>query len=226
MSDARLRLVIFDVDGTLVDSQADIVGAMTLAFSGEGLSPPARSEILQHVGLSLDIIMPQLVPEADADIHARLVDGYKEAYMTLRAEQGAAVSSPLYPGARDALVRLQARPEIILGVATGKSRRGLDKLIEGHGLEGMFITQQVADFHPSKPHPSMLEAALSDTGLDARDAVMVGDTSFDMEMAASAGIAGVGVSWGYHPAERLTAAAHLIHGFEDLAPLLDTIWKD
>ncbi|UWR22997.1 HAD-IA family hydrolase [Sulfitobacter sp. S190] len=226
MSDTPLRLVIFDVDGTLVDSQADILGAMHLAFSAEGLATPPRDQVLGVVGLSLDVLMPQLAPQADPDTHSRLVQGYKDSYMQLRALSGAAQSSPLYPGARDVLEALQAQPDTLLGVATGKSRRGLDKLIEGHGLHGLFVTQQVADFHPSKPHPAMLHSALSETGVRAEHAVMVGDTSFDMDMAAAAGIAGIGVGWGYHSADRLGAAAHTIESFAALVPLLDSIWSD
>jgi len=225
MSDTPLRLVIFDVDGTLVDSQSDILGAMHLAFSSEGLPTPPRAEVLGVVGLSLEVLMPRLAPDADIDSLARLVQGYKDAYMALRAQQGGAISSPFYPGARDALVALQAQPDILLGVATGKSKRGLDKLIEAHGLEGMFVTQQVADFHPSKPHPSMILQALSETGVNAENAVMLGDTSFDMEMAQAAGVAGIGVSWGYHTAAQLTAAQHRIDNFDALPALLDTIWK-
>ncbi len=227
MSNAPLRLVVFDVDGTLVDSQADILGAMHLAFSGEGLLTPPRDEVLGVVGLSLDVLMPRLAPNADRDTHARLVQGYKDAYMALRAKQGGDVSSPFYPGAREALEALQAQPDVLLGVATGKSRRGLDKLIEAHNLKGMFVTQQVADFHPSKPNPAMLLAALSETGVEAENTVMVGDTTFDMEMAQSAGILGIGVSWGYHPASHLLATAgHIIDRFDALPPLLDDIWKD
>lgn len=226
MSDAPLRLVIFDVDGTLVDSQADILGAMHLAFAGEGLLTPSREEVLGVVGLSLDVLMPRLAPDADAGTLARLVQSYKDAYMSLRSAQGGEISSPFYPGARETLEVLRAQPGVLLGVATGKSRRGLDKLIEAHGLEGMFVTRQVADFHPSKPHPAMLLAALSETGVEAENAVMVGDTTFDMEMAQGAGITGIGVSWGYHLAAHLLAAKHIIDRFEALPPLLDNIWKD
>lgn len=225
MSATPLRLVIFDVDGTLVDSQSDILGAMHLSFAAEGLATPARADVLGVVGLSLDVLMPLLAPDADGPRLARLVQGYKDAYMSLRAEQGSEVSSPFYPGARAALEALHAQPDVLLGVATGKSRRGLDKLIEAHRLEGMFVTQQVADFHPSKPHPSMLLQALRDTGVEAQHAVMLGDTSFDMEMAQAAGIAGIGVSWGYHGPERLTAARHLVDSFDAVPALLDTIWK-
>ncbi|MDG1069128.1 MAG: HAD-IA family hydrolase [Sulfitobacter sp.] len=225
MSSSPLRLVIFDVDGTLVDSQSDILGAMRLSFEAERIATPSRVEILGVVGLSLDVLMPILAPDADEATLVRLVQGYKDAYMALRADQGGEVSSPFYPGARAALDALQAQPDVLLGVATGKSRRGLDKLIEAHGLEGMFITQQVADFHPSKPHPSMLLQALRDTGVEAADAVMLGDTSFDMEMAAAADITGIGVSWGYHSPDRLSAAKHMVQSFDAVPALLDTIWK-
>ncbi len=226
MSDTPLRLVIFDVDGTLVDSQADILGAMHLSFAAQGLVTPARYLVLGVVGLSLDVLMRELAPDADVATQARLVQGYKDAYMALRAEQGSEVSSPFYPGARETLEALHAQPHTLLGVATGKSRRGLDKLLEAHDLKGMFITQQVADFHPSKPHPAMLLEALSETGVDATNAVMVGDTSFDMDMAHAASITGIGVRWGYHPAARLTAARHMLDSFDALPALLGTIWEN
>lgn len=218
-----LRLVIFDVDGTLVDSQGDIVAAMTHAFDGVGVPVPASGDILNIVGLSLDVAMARLAPDLAADAHMRLVEGYKSAYMALRVTTGAAQSSPLYPGARAALEALQSAPETLLGVATGKSRRGLDKLLEGHGLTGMFVTQQVADFHPSKPHPAMIAAALAETGVDSRAAVMIGDTSYDMEMAKAAGVAAIGVSWGYHPASALGAADVVIDRFSDLPDALATL---
>lgn len=218
------RLIIFDVDGTLVDSQNDIVAAMTTAFGGVGVTVPARENILSIVGLSLDVAMARLAPELETAVRATMVQGYKDAYMSMRAQAGAAVSSPLYPGALQALADLGRVPENILGVATGKSKRGLDKLIEAHGLEGVFATQQVADFHPSKPHPSMLLAAMAETGISPDCAVMIGDTSYDMDMARAAGIRGVGVSWGYHGRADLTAAHQIIDGFEMLNTTLDQMW--
>lgn len=220
---SALRLVIFDVDGTLVDSQADIVAAMTHAFARAEREAPAREAILSIVGLSLDRAIALLAPDVGPALQGRMVDWYKDAYVALRAEIGAAQSSPLYPGAREVLEALHAQPETLLGVATGKSRRGLDKLLEGHDLGRMFITQQVSDHHPSKPHPSMIRAALAETGLEPHQAVMIGDTSFDMEMAAAAGVAGIAVGWGYHPREALGAARHMIERFDDLPPLLQQI---
>lgn len=221
----RLRAVIFDVDGTLVDSQADILAAMQGAFAAEGLAAPSKDAILSIVGLSLDVALPILAPDESAARCTRMVQGYKDAYADLRRAQGADVSSPLYGGAREALVRLKAQDEILLGVATGKSRRGLDKLIEAHALNSFFLTTQVADDHPSKPNPSMLFQAMRDLGTEAHDSVMIGDTRFDMDMARSAGMHFIGVSWGYHDKARLAGADVLIDHFDQLDGALETIWS-
>lgn len=222
---ADLRLVIFDVDGTLVDSQGDILAAMAEAFAVVDQPLPDRATLLGVVGLSLEVIFPRLCPHLGEAEHLRMEAAYREAYVALRTRTGAADSSPLYPGALAALTALQARDEVLLGVATGKSKRGLDKLIAGHNLGGLFVTQQVADFQPSKPHPSMLEQALAETGVSAERAVMVGDTRFDMEMARAAGIPGIGVSWGYHPRGALDAAHCVIDTYEALLPALDSLWE-
>ncbi|WP_170462222.1 HAD-IA family hydrolase [Ruegeria arenilitoris] len=220
---APLRLVLFDVDGTLVDSQASIVSAMTASFQALSLPVPDRAAILSIVGLSLPIAIARLAPDQSQATQHRLVEGYKEAYHAHRLEMGAA-SSPLYPGAREVIGSLQAVPEILLGVATGKSQRGLDALLEAHGLDSVFVTRQVADHHPSKPHPSMIETALFETGVSAGDAVMIGDTSFDMEMARAAGVAGIGVGWGYHERSQLGAATAVIDRFEQLPGVLTEVW--
>lgn len=219
---APLRLVLFDVDGTLVDSQGAITGAMTAAFTGAGLLPPPREAMLSVVGLSLDLVMRALAPEADADTHAALVEGYKTSYMTARQAAGAA-HSPLYPGAREVLESLHAVPEYLLGVATGKSQRGVDALVAAHGLS-CFVTRQVADHHPSKPHPSMVLAAMAETGVAQENTVMIGDTSYDIDMGRAAGVCTIAVDWGFHPADRL-GADHIIRSFDELTPLLAGIWK-
>lgn len=220
-----LRLVIFDVDGTLVDSQSDILAAFAQAFAHAGRTLPAPAQIMSIVGLSLDVAIARLVPDiCDAD-GAAMVEAYKDAYVTLRASTPAQQSSPFYPGVHEGLTLLKAIPEMLLGVATGKSKRGLDKLIEAHGLEAMFVTRQVADFHPSKPHPSMILQAMADTGVGPSQTVMVGDTSYDMDMAAAAGVAGIGVSWGYHTRDALTAARHIIDRFDELPAVLRKIWS-
>ncbi|MEP0153790.1 HAD-IA family hydrolase [Pseudophaeobacter sp.] len=219
---ADLRLILFDVDGTLADSQDAIAAAMRFAFEGQGLAVPARTEILSIVGLSLPLAMDQLAPSHPSGVRAQLVAGYKQAYMDKRLAQGAG-HSPLFPGAAEVLAQLHAVPEYLLGVATGKSQRGLDALIAAHGLD-CFVTRQVADHHPSKPHPSMILTALAETGVEPADAVMIGDTSFDIDMGRAAGVRTIAVDWGYHPAAEL-GADHIISSFDQLAPLLQQIWK-
>ena len=218
-----LRLVVFDVDGTLVDSQQLILGAMGSAFAALDLPCPPRAQVLGIVGLSLPVAMARLAPDLGAADQDRMVTAYRMAFGQMRLDQVA----PLYPGARAALDLLAQDRALLLGVATGKSRRGLAALLDAHGLADRFVTLQVADDHPSKPHPSMLLAALSETGVDAADAVMVGDTSFDMEMARSAGIMALGVGWGYHPVAQLrdAGAAQVIDGFEALCPALAAHWQ-
>ncbi len=220
---APLRLVLFDVDGTLVDSQGSITSAMTASFEALSLPVPNRDATLSIVGLSLPQAMARLAPDQPAPVQDQLVEEYKLAYHAQRLEHGAA-SSPLYPGARAVVEALHAQPETLLGVATGKSKRGLDALLDAHDLRKFFVTCQVADHHPSKPHPSMIETALADTGVSAGNAIMVGDTSYDMDMAKAAQVTGVGVSWGYHHRSALGAAACVIDRFEQLPDVLDGIW--
>nr|WP_071469551.1 HAD-IA family hydrolase [Roseinatronobacter thiooxidans] len=215
-----LRLVVFDVDGTLVDSQAHILAAMAQAFGGLGLAAPDRAAVLEIVGLSLPQAMARLVPALSAPERDQLVAGYKDAYSGMRAQ----TLSPLYPGAAAMLEALARDPSLHLGIATGKSRRGLLHLMAAHGWEGRFVTMQVADDHPSKPHPSMLQACLRETGIAPQHAVMVGDTVYDMEMARAAGLHGVGVSWGYHHASRL--GPRVIDRFEALPAELADIWDE
>lgn len=219
-----LRLVIFDVDGTLVDSQGDILGAMRHAFETEDLEVPSRTAVLGIVGLSLPVAMSRLAPQVSPALQDRLVEGYKAAYVDMRASVGAAQSSPLYPGARDCLEKLHSLPDVLMGVATGKSKRGLDSLITAHDLGPFFITQQVADFHPSKPHPSMILQAMTDAGAAPENTVMIGDTSFDMDMAQAAGVHGIGVSWGYHPVSALEGASEIADDFGGLWPAISKLW--
>ena len=166
--------------------------------------------------------MARLAPQADSATQSALVEGYKSAYHQARLRAGAG-HSPLYPGARETLETRNAVPDYLLGVATGKSQRGMDGLIEAHGLS-CFVTRQVADHHPSKPHPSMILTAMAETGVAPENTVMIGDTSFDMDMARAAGVCSIGVPWGYHPVDRI-GADHVIESFADLMPLLNGLWK-
>lgn len=213
---AELKLVVFDVDGTLIDSLAHIKGAMKTAFDICGHIPPDEAAVRSIIGLSLPEAMRRLDPKLDDAELLAVVEAYKNSFNrseTAEVRQDA----PLFPGARQALDRLHARDELLLGVATGKSRRGLVRMMGVHGLEGLFMTTQVADNHPSKPHPSMLEQCLYDTGVKPHNAVIVGDTTFDMEMGRNAGFRTIGVRWGYHDAADLAPHTDIL--IDDFAAL-------
>ena len=200
-----VKLAVFDCDGTLIDGQASICAAMEQSFALYDLPLPPRNDIRRAVGLSLPQAIRTLLPDADVELHLALAEAYKRAFRAARASGD--LHQPLYAGIAALLGGLRAQGWL-LGVATGMSRRGLDHCLASHGLSDHFITLQTADDHPSKPHPAMLETALVEAGAQPRDAVMIGDTVFDMAMACDAGVRAIGVEWGYHaPAELITAGA-------------------
>ncbi|MDQ0565876.1 HAD-IA family hydrolase [Qipengyuania citrea] len=202
------RLVVFDCDGTLVDGQAAICETMELAFRNTGLAAPERNKVRRIVGLSLPFALRELAPDATDDERHAVVEAYKAGYRELRLS--GALREPLYAGIAALIDELDAEGRL-LGVATGKSDRGLHACLDTHGIKHRFVSLQTADRHPSKPHPAMLEAALGDAGVAPADAVMIGDTSFDMEMAQAAGVRAIGVAWGYHePRELLDAGASAV----------------
>ncbi len=178
------RLALFDCDGTLVDSQANICLAMEHAFDEAGMSPPPRHQTRRIVGLSLVEAMRQLLPEADDSLHRDMAERYKQAFFTLRGN--GLVDEPLYDGIAGLLSELD-EGGWLLGVATGKSDRGLERCLDTHGIRGLFVTLQTADRHPSKPHPSMVWQALVDAGVEASDAAMIGDTVYDIHMGRPPG---------------------------------------
>jgi phosphoglycolate phosphatase len=200
-----LKLVLFDCDGTLVDSQHMIVSAMDSAFQRQGIAPPPRLQTLSVVGLSLSVAVRRLLPQsADAALIESLAEDYKTAFGELRSDP--ANTEPMYPGMRDLVLDLAARDNTVLGVATGKSARGVAMVLAREQLGHAFRTVQTADSHPSKPDPSMIFEAMADTGAAPDDTILIGDTTFDVEMAVAAGVDVIGVSWGYHPVDELKAA--------------------
>jgi len=216
-----VRLAVFDCDGTLIDSQLNIVRAMTDSFRRVGLAEPDPHQVRQIVGLSLFEAMSVMLPDGDPALQSRLAEEYRLSFQRLRAE-GALVGEPLYPGVRDGLAELAARGWL-LGVATGKSDRGLAMVLADHGITDRFITLQTADRHPSKPDPSMLRLAMADAGADAAATVMIGDTRFDMTMAINADVRAIGVDWGYHTRAELAAAGAdvVVRDFAELLAALD-----
>ncbi len=202
------RLALFDCDGTLVDSQHMICLAMADAFAAHGLPAPSRKAILRVVGLNLIEAMRIMRPKGRDDDHVRLAEDYKTAFQRLRGN--GLVDEPLYAGIAEVIDTL-ATAGWRLGIATGKSDRGLALCLAQHGLTARFATLQTADRHPSKPHPSMVDAAMAAVGASPETTVVIGDTSFDVAMARSAGARAIGVSWGYHEVADLRAAgAHAV----------------
>jgi phosphoglycolate phosphatase len=200
-TDGRPRLVVFDCDGTLVDSQHAILACMRDAFAAHGCAVPEDAAIRRVIGLSLDEAVARLA--SNGAPAARVAEAYREAFFAMRSRPD--FHEPLFPGVAAALDALDSAG-LLLGVATGKARRGLLATLERHGLSHRFITLQTADSNPGKPHPAMVLRAMAETGVDPDRTVVVGDTSFDMEMARRAGARAVGVAWGYHAGPDLKAA--------------------
>jgi phosphoglycolate phosphatase len=217
---SAVSLAVFDIDGTLVDSQHGIVHAMSEAFDAVSLPAPNHADIRRVVGLKLENAVARLLPVPDWDLAHRIANFYRESFVSLRRR--ADYHEPLYPGALETLTALQ-RSGLTLGVATGKNRRGVMVTLEKHRLTGVFSTINTADDGPGKPDPAMLLAAMKEVGAVPQETVMIGDTTYDMDMARSAETHALGVSWGYHNAEELNeaGASGILENFSDLAVILD-----
>ncbi len=221
-----MKLAIFDVDGTLMDSQAMILASLTAAFTSEGLPLPSRAEMLGIVGLSLVKAMAALRPQDDAETHERLAQSYKQAFWSYRTDK----SFPEMPfdGALDMLKRLHGRDDVLIGIATGKSQRGVRHIIDQFGLDGVFSTIQTSDDAPSKPHPGMILQAMNECGATPRDTVMIGDAVFDIDMAHAAGVRSIAVTWGFQPLAALEQAGPhaIVSNFKQLEERLAALWQD
>lgn len=198
-----VKLALFDCDGTLSDGQAEVCEAMAAAFDATGLPAPDLHEVRRIVGLSLPVAIARLAPDEEPEVHAFAVSQYKHFYF--QARQQGRVVEPLFDGMASLVERLHTGGWT-LGVATGKSDRGLNATLAMHGLARFFTTLQTADRHPSKPNPSMALAAMAQVQATPEATVVIGDTAYDMEMARAAGVRAIGVSWGYHLPEELLAA--------------------
>ena len=220
-----MKLVVFDCDGTLVDSQYLICSAMEQAFEKAGMVWPGRAATLAIIGLSVPQALQNLVPELDAGECRALGEVFKSAFNELRVDP--AHHEPLYEGAREVMALLNGLEAVHLAIATGKSQRGVKLLLEREGWQGHFTSLQTADDAPSKPHPAMVHQAMAEAGVAARDTIMVGDTSFDMGMARAAGAGAIGVSWGYHETDELIRhGSHVvIDRFDELPGQLEALWE-
>ncbi|MEC9342811.1 MAG: HAD-IA family hydrolase [Pseudomonadota bacterium] len=214
-----MRLVLFDVDGTLVDSQAAIHACMDATFAAFGHEAPPPAAVKGVIGLSLDRAIERLLDGRDGDPSAMSVS-YKDRWPGMQGRPDLQVR--FFDGMRNLLDVLAAREDLILGVVTGKSRRGVAHLVESHGLEHHFLTRRTADDCPSKPHPAMVRECCDETGIAPAQTVVVGDTTYDMAMARAAGAGAIGVGWGYHEgaALRRAGASMVVETAKELAECL------
>lgn len=208
----RFQLVVFDWDGTLMDSEAKIVNCMQAAARDAGIADPGAAAIRHIIGLGLQEAMAALFPDSPMSLRDELVDHYRRHFL-----ERDNTAMPLFPGVAEGLAALSDRG-YLLAIATGKARRGLDRVLDETGLRDLFVASRCADETFSKPHPRMLEEILDLTGVDARQAIMVGDTIYDMQMAGNARVPGLAVSYGVHPREQLlqTGALDCLDSFGEV----------
>ncbi len=216
------KLIIFDCDGTLIDSQHIIIRAMVMAFEELDMPSPTDDAVRGIIGLSLEeavSTVANLPDKQNRDMLPKLIDGYKQAFIALREQ--ANHKEPMFEGARAVLENLAARDDVLLGIATGKSRVGLDVVLERENLTQHFHILKTADDAPSKPHPGMVQQSVKEMGVSLENTVMIGDTSFDMVMAHNAGVIGIGVEWGYHDNDRLGHASHIAKDYPHLLDIME-----
>jgi phosphoglycolate phosphatase len=214
--DKKFQLLVFDWDGTLADSEACIIDTMQLASAKAELPRCDKSKIRDVIGLSLENAIEKLFPETETVVRKSVADSYREFYSSTSTS-----SVPVFEGVVETLEKLN-QENYFLAVATGKSRRGLDRSLSETGLTKYFHTTRCADETISKPHPQMLLEIMDYFGLKAADTLMVGDSEYDLQMANNAGTESVAVSYGVHDAERLQQCAPLgvIHHITELSGYL------
>ncbi len=218
MSDA-LKLAIFDCDGTLVDGQHMIISSMIHACEKHNIPYPGDELVRRMVGLSLMEAITTGFGSLSEHDHKLIHRAFIEHFQYLRTQDDH--EEPLYDGVLDVINNLHDTG-ILLGIATGKSTRGLHNTLNNHGLQDYFVTLNTADDGPGKPHPSMINVALNDTGVEKENAFMIGDTTYDIVMAANAGVRSIGVTWGYHAHDELVScgADHIVHEISEIVDLV------
>lgn len=216
----KKRLVIFDLDGTLIDTVALVVSSFSFAFEQLEMALPDEKSIRSISGLSLDVAIKRLAPGAKDHILEKLVAVYRGEYIK---KTGMSMREPLFAGAHKALDELNRRDDVLMAVATGKPMRGVNRVMQAHDLRVYFTSLQTPDHNISKPDPDMINTAMAVVGAQRGQTVMIGDTSHDMEMALNAKVKAIGVDWGYHEADalRTAGAGIVVSDFRQLLTAVD-----
>ena len=197
MSTNKYSLLVFDWDGTLMDSQAQIVNCMQSAIQALQLEARSDQQISNIIGLGLDEAIISLYPKINSALVTQTAQTYREHYLYKDK-----TPSPLFAGVADVMQQLK-QAGYDLAIATGKSRRGLDKGLGDTQMHDVFPVTRCADETRSKPHPQMLEEILTDHNTDASQALMIGDSEYDLQLAQNAKVDGLAVSYGVHNLMRL-----------------------
>lgn len=218
-----MRLIIFDMDGTLVDTVGLLVETMTDAFTSIGETAPDEVAIRGISGITLPEAIGMLAPSLDPTRHGAVVDSYRQHY---RGRAGLE-REPLFKGAVEAIDRLRGKPGTILAIATGKGFRSATSLLDVHGIRAHFHSVQTPSHNRGKPDPQMIETAMAQAGAGKAETVMIGDTVHDMKMARAAGVAAIGVAWGYHEREELRKAGAdvVLESFDDLDHAIEKLLR-
>ncbi len=213
---SRFDLLVFDWDGTLVDSAAHIVSSLQAACRELDLPVPSDQSARHVIGLGLHDSIRYILPDVPQSRYAQVAERYSAHYLAREHDVG------LFPMVEEGLAHLDAAGHL-LAVATGKSRRGLDRVLTAFGMRERFIATRCADEGFPKPHPQMLEALMAAVGVRAERTLMIGDTTHDLLMAANAGAGAVAVSYGAHPQEQLAGLSPLacVPSFPDLLQWLE-----
>lgn len=214
----RFDLLVFDWDGTLMDSTSTIARSLQAGFRDVGLPAPSLRDCNYVIGYGLREAMHYLAPEADEAQVARLVDAYKQHFFSGERQLA------LFDGVAEALPQLR-NAGYTMAIATGKARAGLDRMLEMTGIGEYFEVTRCADESFSKPHPAMLEYILDYTVTEPHRALMIGDTTHDMELARNAGTHGAALSYGAHPIEDMLPLSPVAH-FDDFPSLTQWLLED
>lgn len=204
-----MYLVVFDCDGTLVDSQHAIIASTEYALTRAELPVPERQKILNAVGLPLDVALQRHAPDADAKLLEQILEDYRTE--SVRLAQQDTRGQIMFPGMRDLIVSLGGHDNVRLGMITMKSRRGVERVVDAYEIRPYFHALKSADDGPGKPAPDLLLDVMRELDIQPSHTMMIGDTSFDMMMARAAGTYAIGVSWGYQTVDELEeSGAHEI----------------